>query len=223
MKRNRFWLVMASLMGASITAASANFTGFYAGGTVGAAMLQGTHEYSNGTSSPAGKQKVNAIGYLAGGNLGYIKQMGDSKLVLGGEAYAAMAGPNAKKDLQIPNGPIEGKANISHKMILGAGIIIGAVMNPKAYEMNKFELKYTNLTYGTVPSEKFTKSIRGIVPSLGALCKVSNSLLVGAEYSYALMGKLEPRKDTTVINGAQRGYSYTPTEHRVVAKIVYLF
>jgi hypothetical protein len=230
MKKNRLWLTMVSLMGASLSAASANFTGFYAGGSIGAAMLQGTHQYSNGTSAPAGKQKVSGLGYLAGGNLGYIRQMGDSKLVLGGEAFATMAGPNAKKDLQIPDGSIEGKVNISQKMFFGAAIIVGAVMNPKvmmytklAYEMDKFELKYTNLTYGTVPAEKFTKSVRGIVPSLGGLCKVSNSLLVGAEYSYALIGKLEPRKDSTVINGAKRGYSYTPTEHRVVAKVVYLF
>ena len=62
MKKNRLWLTMVSLMGASVTVASASFTGFYAGGSIGAAMLQGTHQYSNGTSAPAGKQKVNALG-----------------------------------------------------------------------------------------------------------------------------------------------------------------
>ncbi|MBY0280768.1 MAG: hypothetical protein K2W94_01265 [Alphaproteobacteria bacterium] len=230
MKKNRFWFTMLSLMGASITVASANFTGFYAGGTIGAAMLQGTHQYSNGTTTPAGKQKVNALGYLAGGNVGYLRQMGDSKLVLGGEAFATLAGPNAKKDLQMPDGPIEGKANIRHKMFMGAAVIIGAVMNPKvmmytklAYEMDKFELQYTGLTFGTVANEKFTKSVRGIVPSVGALCKITNSFLIGAEYSYALIEKLAPRSDATVINGAQRGFTYSPTEHRLAAKIVYLF
>lgn len=230
MKKTRLLLTMFSLMGAGITNASADFTGLYVGGNVGVAMLQGTHQYSNGTSAPAGKQKVNALGYLAGANFGYIKQMGDSKLVMGGEIFGDMAGPSAKKDLQIPDGSIEGKVNFKHKMILGGGIILGGVMNPKvlvytklAYEMNKFELKYTNLTYGTVPMEKYTKSIRGIVPSAGVLYKLTNSLLVGGEYSYALMAKLEPRKDKTVINGAQRGYSYTPTEHRLTVKFAYLF
>lgn len=230
MKKTTFLLTMFSLMGASINTASAEFTGLYAGGNVGVAMLQGTHQYNNGTSSPAGKQKVNALGYLAGANFGYLKQMGNSKLVVGGEVFGDLAGPSAKKDLQIPDGSIEGKVNIRHKMILGAGLILGGVMNPKvlvytkvAYEMDKFELKYTNLTYGTVPTEKFTKSVRGIVPSAGVLYKVTNSLLVGGEYSYALMAKLEPRKDATVINGAQRGYNYTPTEQRLTVKFAYLF
>lgn len=230
MKKTRLLLTMFSLMGAGIISASAEFTGLYAGGNVGIALLGGTHQYSNGTSALAGKQKVNTLGYLAGANFGYLRQMGDSKLVLGGEIFGDLAGPNAKKDLQIADGPIEGKVNVSHKMILGGGIILGGVMNPKvlvytklAYEMNKFELKYTNLTYGSVPTEKHTKSVRGIVPSAGVLYKVTNSLLVGGEYSYALMAKLEPRKDSTVINGAQRGYNYTPTEHRVTVKFVYLF
>ena len=230
MKKSKFWLMIFSLISASIGCASASFTGFYAGGSLGAAMLQGTHQYTNGTSAPAGKQKVNALGYLVAANLGYIRQMGDSKLVLGGEAFGGMVSPSAKKDLQMPNGSIEGTVNIRHKMFMGAAVIVGAVMNPKvmvygklAYEMNKFELQYKSLTYGTVTSEKFTKSVRGIVPSLGALYKVSNSLLVGGEYSYSLIGKLDPRKDKTVINGAQRGYSYSPVEHRIVAKVAYLF
>ena len=148
MKKNQFYW-SAALVLASSTVALAGFTGFYVGGVAGPALLEGTHQYTNGTSQAAGKQKVRAFSYIAGLNGGYIRQMGDSMLVVGAELYGLFCGSHASTDLQMPSGTIDGKVSIRHKMAMGASIIIGGVMNPKVLvytrlglEVDKFELKY---------------------------------------------------------------------------------
>ncbi len=228
MKKNKLLLTGALLIG-GISAATAGFNGFYVGGHLGLGLLQGTHTYTNGGST-AGTQKVKAIGYLAGINAGYLKLMSGSNMVVGGEVYYTLAGPKSSQNLQIPGGLVEGKANISHKSAMGGALIAGALLNPKVlmyaklgYELDKFNLKYTGLTFQAQTTESYTKSTRAFVPGAGALYKISESLLVGGEYGYAKMGKLKPRSDQVAINGAQRGYTFTPTEHRLTAKVVYVF
>lgn len=228
-KKNKISLTLALLVGGVSAATATGFNGFYLGAHVGGAMLQGTHTYTNGGSKP-GAQKTKGISYLAGINAGYLKQMGASNMVVGGEAYFSMAGPKASLNLQIPDGPLEGKANISHKSAMGGALIAGALLNPKvlmyvklAYELDKFTFKYTALTFQTPTSESYSKTTRAFVPGAGALYKVSESLLVGGEYGYAKIKKMQPRTDAVALNGAQRGYTYAPEEHRLTAKIVYVF
>ncbi len=227
-KKNKLSLTLALLIG-GVSAATAGFNGFYVGGHFGAAMLQGTHTYTNGGSKP-GEQKAKGIGYLAGINAGYLKQMGASNMVLGGEAYFSMVGAKSSLNLQIPDGPLEGKANISHKSAMGGALIAGALLNPKvlmyakmAYELDKFTFKYTGLTFQTPTSESYSKTTRAFVPGAGALYKMSESLLVGGEYGYAKIKKMQPRADAVALNGARRGYSFAPVEHRITAKVVYIF
>jgi opacity protein-like surface antigen len=228
MKKNKLSLALALLIGGA-SAANAGFGGFYVGGQLGLALMQGTHTYTNGGTTP-GTQKAKAFGYLGGLNAGYLRQPGDSNVILGGELYFLLAGPKASKDLQIPGGPIEGKANLSHKYAMGGALILGTLMNPKvmvygklAYEFDKFDLKYTGLTFQAPNSQDFKKTTTGFVPGAGLLYKVNTSLLVGGEYGYAMMKKMQPRKDSVAINGVQRGFMFTPSEHRITAKVIYLF
>ncbi|MCX7338047.1 MAG: outer membrane beta-barrel protein [Alphaproteobacteria bacterium] len=225
MKFQKF-LYGALLLGSGIAPATAKIGGFYVGAHVGAEALQGTHTYSNGIGS-SGKQKVSAFGYLAGLSVGYLKQLQASPMVFGGEIYGSMAGPKAKKNLQIVDGPIEGSATLSHKYSIGGAVMAGAAINPKilmytklGYEIDKIAMDYT---FPTQPTEKYTKSSTTYIPGAGVLYTVSPSLLIGAEYGYAIIKKMQPRKDAVAINGASRGYSFSPVAQRVTIKAIYMF
>lgn len=211
------------------TSCFAKFNGLFAGAHLGFSLLNGTHKYTN-ASPQEGKITLNEPGYLAGLQAGYLYYAEASKIIVGAEFYFSMTGINSKKDLKVDGGPVEGQVTIQHRHSLGLAILSGIVINPKvalygkiALETNKFNLNYENLTFQTPTSEKYGASLRGFVPGMGIFYKWTPKILIGAEYGYSFMKKKQPRLDTVVINGAKRGYSFSANEHRLAAKINYVF
>lgn len=201
--------------------------GFYIGGHVGGAVLTGEHQYTS--TAGAGKQKVKAFGMAMGAHGGYIYEMANRSF-MGGEVYYSITTPSGKINIGVKDGPVEGKATLNHKKSMGAKAKFGMSMNPKVfvfaslgYESATFELKYDQLTYGTKKPETYSKSVTALIPGLGGVYRMTPKLWVGAEYGFATYGKIEPRKDTSAVNGTQRGYAFRPTEHRLVVTVSYKF
>ena len=213
----------------TVTASWAKFGGVFLGAHGGLALLTGIHKYTKATPQD-GKITMNEPGYLAGLQAGYLHYAEASRILIGVELYFSMTGINSQKDLKADGGPIEGQVKFKHRSAMGMAILSGIAINPKvalygkvALESNKFNLSYTSLTFQKPTSEKFDASLRGFVLGGGLYYKVASAILLGAEYGYSIMKKTQPRSDTVAVNGVRRGYSFSPNEHRLVAKINYLF
>ena len=213
----------------SITATHARFHGLYIGANAGVTLLKGDHKYTN-ASPKEGKVLFGDMSYILGLQGGYMHYLADSKIVIGVELGFSILGLNVTKDLKVDGGPVEGKVNIRNRYKFGLALFAGMAINPKVmmyaklgYENNKFDLNYTHLTFQTPSYEKYSVSLRGLVPGAGLYYKLSPVLFVGAEYNYSLMKKTQPRSDTTALNGARRGYIFSPIQHRLVVKIVRVF
>lgn len=207
----------------------ATFQGPYIGAHMGLLLMDGVHKYTN-NSSKEGKILLSEFGYAAGVQGGYMQYIGDSKTIMGAEIMATMAGINSTKELRIPGNTAEGKFNIRHRYALGLGILGGVVLNPKvmmytkiSFESNRLEITYSDLTFQRPSTQKFSLTLRNLVPSLGGYYRWGTGILVGAEYGYSIMPKRELRSAEVTINGANRGYTFNANEHRLVAKMVYVF
>lgn len=198
------------------------FTGPFAFARAGGVMLKGEHVItsSNGT----GKDAMQSIGFNFGGGGGYIT-MTDKKVIMGAEAYLDMYAGKCNKNLN--TNQREGKVSIQHKYAYGVGVIAGAAANPKlimyaktSLEFNTFELKYSELTGQAQPSESYKKTVKGIVPGAGALYRLSDSFLVGGEYTYAILTKVEPRSNSGT---PARTFTFKPAEHRANVRLMWIF
>lgn len=153
-----------------------------------------------------------------------------SKIIFGAEVSLTMTGTNSPKDLQVDGQKAEGKITIQNRYILNGSFFSGVALNPKVavygkigFETNKFDLNYTHLTYQTPSQEKYSSSFRGLVPGIGTFYKLTQNLLFGGEYCYSLMKKRVVRSQDLTKKSANRGYTFSPSEHRVVGRITYLF
>ncbi len=205
------------------------FQGPYVGGHAGLAFMDGIHKYTNGAGQE-GKTVLKQFGYGAGLQGGYMQYVGDSKGIIGGEITLTMMGLNNNNELIIPGNPVEGKFSIRHRYVLGLGIFGGAVLNPKvmtyvkvSMENNHVMVTYSNLSFQTPSTEKFSLKLRNFVPALGGLFKMTPHMLLGLEYGYSMMPKKTLRRDDTILNGARRGYTFNINEHRLLARFLYIF
>lgn len=196
---------------------------------VGPVFQTGKHTYTNGAGGE-GKQTIKSFGGTGGVSLGYLHEPAGSKLIFGGEVYGGITTINAKKDLIITGGTMEGKVNIKPKNFFGVAMIAGMSINPKVilygllgYEFSRFSFEYSNLTFQTPTAQKYSKTTKGMAPGAGAMYKLTDSIILGAEYTMNLQGKLVLRKDDTPINGVKRGYEYSGLSHRVTARLIYVF
>lgn len=208
--------------------AYAMFPGINLGVQVGAIQLGGKHKYYTG-SPTSGETLVNAKGGCGGAFAGFAFEIGGpTKIVIGGDAYYNMNSVSSNNNLSVLNGPLEGTFSVSHTSTMGAGAIVGLLINPKivayvgpGFEMNKYTLSYTQLTYGTVPQETYKLKSSGFVARLGAAMAMSKSFYVGLEYNFPITRKLKPRSDQVKINGANRGYTFKPIEHRLMIRLAF--
>ncbi len=207
--------------------------GIYLGVQAGGDMLTGDHVYDNPASNSSTNQGIStmrAIGGVYGGHLGYFYSPVGGRVFFFGEALGLTGSAKQQKDLAIIGSTKEGTFSVSRKMTLGAAGGGGIFVNPMVgfyvklgYEQTKFDFSYTQLTYGTNTSESFSKKSTGVNFGGGLLYKMTNSIFINGEYTYATGKKMRVRSSDDAINGARRGYSFTPSEHRLMLKLSYMF
>ena len=206
--------------------------GIYLGAQVGGDLLKGDHVYENANVSPVvqGVSPVKAMGAVYGAHLGYFYNPIGARTFFFGELLGLMGAAKQQKDLSVTGGTKEGLFSVSRKMTVGAAAGGGVFINPMVgfygkigYEQTAFDFSYTQLTYGTNTSESFSKKSAGVNFGGGLLYKATESVFLGAEYTYAMGKKIRIRSSDSAINGARRGYSFKPGEHRLMLKVSYMF
>lgn len=195
------------------------FTGAYAGLKLGASLLEGDHEYKNATDG--GKFSLRGFGASLGCLAGYMK-MADNKTWFGGEISYEKKTNKTSNQMNGALGNM-GKSSISLDDTLSIAGMIGAAYNPRvvvyaktAIESTRYSFKYDNLQ-NPPTSFKATKRVNNFVPCAGGFYKVSDSLLIGAEYGYVIALK----KISLTVNDIS--VTYKPAEHRLTLTARYLF
>lgn len=210
----------------------AAFGGLRVSGIAGVGILQGRHFYT-GTPIPDRDmiKRLASIGSIMGASAGYLFELSESKLVIGGEAYLLIPGINPKIDLYLLNGPIEGTVAIKHGRSIGFAATVGMMMNPKimvylnvGIENARFQFTYLlqqppipPSNPAILPKQVISRSFKAFTPALGATYKMTPHILVGAELSSPLFKRFK------ISASGPRGYNYKPVERRLVLKISYLF
>jgi outer membrane autotransporter protein len=200
----------------------ANMSGFLVGGQAGMTMFRGTHTFTaNGASTT---KNVNRFGFSYGVQGGYIYELGNRNFV-GGEGYFTYANPSATQVLQINTGTPQGKATLNHTRAYGLKAFYGMMMNQKisvyahaGMEFQTYELKYTELTYGS-GSESYKSITRAFGAGVGAFYILSDRVWLAAEYAYMRGKKIQPQP----LNRASRSYALAPSQHKLIFKVYYKF
>ena len=196
----------------------ASFGGVYVGVHGGGALLKGTHTYSK--NSNQGVQKLNSFSYLGGAHAGYLSEMGETKAVVGVEAYYTITGLKPKKDLQVDGGILDGKVVVRHKSSMGAAVLTGVAVNPKVVMYIRAGFEKASFQMQSPNSQAYSKSTTAIVPGAGILYKMSERITIAGEYQHPLYNKIAPRTDTVA---PLIGYIVNPVEHRVTLKVSMTF
>jgi opacity protein-like surface antigen len=216
--------------------AQAAFGGFRIGALFGAQLLQGRHWYDGNDNAQITNDqvfRVSTISSMYGAHAGYLLELGDSQIVLGGEAYIYIPQANPTISLQLLNGPVEGNVQILHSRSIGIVLTAGMMFNPKVLvyanagiEMAKFQFNYSfqnpipllNGKTGTLPSQQTLHHIfKAPVLGVGAAYKMAPHFLVGVELSSPFFKRYFGRTN------APRAYTYKPVERRLILKLTYLF
>lgn len=210
------------------------FPGFNLAVQLGGEKVSGKHRFFDGGGN-FGETTPSKFSYAAGGLLGYAFELGTSKTVIGFDVAYCMYGADMTGKLAIstgkdsngaPNtGASQGDYSIKMKNSMGGSVMGGMLLNPRViayakigYEIIKFSMTYSNLTYNT-KSEVYSINSKGIVPSIGGALLLSPRVYAGAELSFPITKKLKPRDNLVPINGVQRGYTYRPSVIRVLFQL----
>lgn len=207
---------------ANCNAAKRPFTGIFVGGGAGASLMTGEHVYTAGSilSADSGKLAMRGFGLVVNAVAGYM-HLTEGKTWFAGELYFNAKTTKAKKDMNTNSN--QGTVEIKNKNTFGLAALIGTPLNPRVimyakagFEMGSFSFKYTNLT--TTPSEKsISKRLNSVIPSAGVMYSMTDSLLLGGEYAYAVSTKKIKISDT------EPTADFKPAEHRLVGSIRYVF
>lgn len=202
----------------SIYAQSHNpFTGFFVGLNVGADLLTGSNQYKSTRGS--GESSLRKFGAAYGACMGYMRLM-PSKVLWGSEVYYTMH--SAKATQKMMTTIEEGNLNVQHKNSMGVSALMGMAANPRLVAFGKFSLEsstfdiaYTGLTGGVEDQSQKKRSL-SIIPGTGVMYKLSDSIVLGVEYAYALMKEIK-----TEVGEMQ--CSYKPAQNRLMGSLRYLF
>jgi opacity protein-like surface antigen len=203
--------------------------GGYLGANIGLRIVSNKLEHSNNAGATGkNEKKVPGVAFAIHG--GYLRQLDLSKIVMGGEASFMMHPGGFKGSLKYGNNNPEGNFNINHKFTAGASIISGAFVNPKVlmygkvgYAITKVDMKYTDLLGENPNIDKYNKYLKGVQVGAGLYYTLTPNILVGGEYTYHIVGELEPRKPEQPKNNVKRDFKYNAGIHALTGKISYLF
>ena len=202
-------------------------SGIYVSGTINANYLNGKHDF--GSEKADGESPVKSFGFAPSVGAGYISFSGN-KTYFGLEGSYTFK--NQKKDVALTpkDFPQEGKGQISHKSSMQAKGYFGIMLNPRvgvhaslAFEKGNININYRELKFGTSTTEKYKKSYKVIIPGLGAIYRFNEKLFTSLNYNFIPYKKIKIRDINEKINGANRSYSYKPSEHRLIISISYKF
>jgi opacity protein-like surface antigen len=229
MKQKIICVVILGLM-MIVQPTQAAFGGLRIGGIFGVQLLQGRHWY-DGNDTPAINNdqvfRVSSLSSLYGAHVGYLVELGASKMVVGGEAYVFIPQAALSVKLQLLNTAPEGNVQILHTRSIGFVLTAGMMFNPKVLvygnagvEMARFQFDYTfNPPINTQlpPKQTLTHIFKTLVVGVGATYKIAPHLLVGLELSSPFFKRFKAR------DIAPRAYNYKPVERRLMFKLSYLF
>jgi opacity protein-like surface antigen len=210
-------LLLCGLLSSKVMHAKEPFTGIFLSLKAGGDLLTGKHKYE--TVGGANESTLRKIGISYGFGLGYMK-LAPSKVLWGGEVY--YEGRSLKAKQKMATVIDEGELTVSHKNAMGLSGMVGMAANPKlvAYgkfslESNSFELNFKNLARGA-ENKKITKRTLGMLPGTGLLYRLSDSILVGMEYSFAVLKEIKTTPGTITS-------TYSPAENRLSTNVRWLF
>lgn len=216
-----YWAVLFPVYG--------EITGIFAGGHGGGELFTGTH--SMGKSLGGLDKKTKKIGLSAGISGGYLTTLSGSKILVGAEVFLTILG--AQPSTTYENGDLSIALKVKQKGSIGFAALGGMMINPKValyakggYEINKlgitlsgnnpFSVSEIDYYVGTPSISKEIKT-KGPIAGVGGFYKVSNFLLVGAEYVHTFFEKVSPFKTSLP------QYSFSPTSHRVLGRVLFIF
>lgn len=203
----------------------AAFGGVRLGGMFGVQLLQGKHYYT-GPNSPADDmmKRLSVMGSLFGAHVGYLAELGPSKIVVGGEFYFLSPGAKATIDLGLLKGLQEGGVSINHTQSMGVVLQAGMMFNPKVLvyalaglEQAKFQFEYSFTLAGLPPKQVLKKTFNTFTVGVGAGYKITPHFIVGLELSNPFFRRFKIRASPP------RGFNYKPAERRALLKLSYLF
>lgn len=221
-------LVLLSLASTALShQAFAHVKGIFVGAQGGLVYLSGTHNYNTlnlPDKNKTGEKKIAKTGMIFGAHGGYMHGLGNGKMFVGGEVYFTLSKANHKMELSTPGGPNEGKVNIRLKHSYGAALLGGMLMNPKIFVYGRLGYEHASvcLNYSSASSAltslSYTKNVTAIVPGAGVSYRLSDRLMIGAEYQYASFSTLRPK-----FPSGNRKANADLIEHRLFVKVSYSF
>lgn len=210
---------------------SPGYSGFYLGVQAGGALMRGDITYSEANVQQP-TLHARKMGSAYGGQLGYMYHFKSSKVILMAEGtYLKESSKTKNYDLSFSSSTTnKGTLCIEGTKSFGGSIGAGIFVNPKVgfYGKVGFENKGLKTTY-TLPGSTQTYSGKktaawSVVPGLGFIYKPTDSIGFGVEYSYLIGKKYNVLPQTTNANGSfSQSIYFTPTEHRLLLKINYMF
>ena len=109
----------------------------------------------------------------------------------------------------MPHCVIEHSADIDGKTLV-------SLVYKGALESNLFELNFKNLARGA-EDKKITKRSFGMLPGAGMLYKLNDSILLGLEYSLAVLKEIKTNPGSSITS------IYSPSENSVSANVRWIF
>lgn len=216
----------------TISQVHAMFPGFNVGVQGGMVRLTGKHRFLNGAGQ-FGDFNAMGNGFGGGGYAGYVFEAGggSTHLVIGVDAFMNMYSVSSTNTLTINSGAIQGNVNIAHKSSMGAGLIVGVLVNPRvvgygglSFENDKYKLSYTGLTFQPgFPQETYNKNSTAFLIRLGASLSLSKNFYAGLEFGFPITKKILVRNNLQAVNGVQYGYTYKPAEMRLLLRLGFRF
>lgn len=204
---------------------------FYLGAQAGGTLMRGDVNYTDQNVQQNTISHTRGMSAAFGAHLGYLYQLTNNHMFVLGEAFFIKKSTKSKTvNLTFQSDPtIPGKFSTQPTNNYGVALGFGGFLNPKfnLYGKVGFESKGLTTTY-TLPNETPTngtkKSAWAISPGAGFMYKITNSIALNPEYTYVMGKKYKVLPQTQNTNGTySKSISFTPTEHRLMIKLNYMF
>jgi hypothetical protein len=222
-------LVSIAILVSSFSLQANHTKGFFLGVGAGGRLVSNKLEYIN-DSGNKGKFIKKEMGLSVNLHGGYLRQLQDSKVVIGGEIFYQTHSYSAKKQLVYDDQSADGNFKITHKMTFGGNLITGAFVNPvvimyakAGYAITRMQMDFTNLTGDSPNYDKYNKIAKGPLVGAGIKYLLTKKIILSGEYSMHIIDEVEPRKASESKNGTKRGFKYNVTANNFEFKISYLF
>lgn len=214
--------------------ADARTTGFYVSGGLGTEKFGSSREFGFKTASLNEKRGHKKPSFNYTFELGYLHEFWSS-FVVGGNVFFNDSNLRCKLHEKKTNYGVTREltflANGKHSY--GVSVLAGKFLNKDilvygkgGYEIRKMNLSLTgNNDVGKrlllfmndgKDTINLSKDCAGFTLGFGSLYKITDSVFIGAEYSYTRLKKIEYRCD-------QITYNFDPRTHRMTGKIMYVF